>query len=201
MKRLLVFLILALGTSPSGAISAPLYVYKQSNGSIKFSSKKPSTGVDYDVFSGNGTKFSSYRGTKWFRGSALYRERYNSIIDYESRLTGLDPALVRAVIHAESSFNPVAVSPKGALGLMQLMPATARQWGVADPFSPQQNIRGGTKHLAMLLDRLQGNVRLALAAYNAGLGAVKNHGGIPPYRETQDYVSKVLSLQSRYQVG
>jgi soluble lytic murein transglycosylase-like protein len=110
-----------------------------------------------------------------------------------ARQHGLDPLLVKAVILAESAGRPRARSPKGAMGLMQLMPATARRFGVADPDDPAQNIAGGTRYLRWLLDRFGGNVTLALAGYNAGEGAVDRHGGIPPYRETQNYVRTVRS--------
>lgn len=104
---------------------------------------------------------------------------------------GLSPDLVKAVALVESGLNPDAVSPKGAMGLMQLMPATAEQYGVTDPFDPDQNLRAGTEHLAGLLDEFDGDLNLALAAYNAGAGAVRRYGGIPRYRETQNYVRKV----------
>jgi len=111
---------------------------------------------------------------------------------------GLDPVLVWAVVSVESAFQPRAVSPKGAQGLMQLMPATARELGVADSLDPAQNLDGGTRHLRALLEQYKGDLKLALAAYNAGAGAVRRHGGVPPYRETRDYVDKVLR---RYQAA
>jgi soluble lytic murein transglycosylase-like protein len=100
------------------------------------------------------------------------------------------PALVRAVVETESSFRPGARSPKGAMGLMQLMPGTARQYKVANPYDPEANLEAGVRHLSMLLDRY--DMAVALAAYNAGEGAVQRYGGIPPYRETRDYVARVL---------
>jgi hypothetical protein len=105
---------------------------------------------------------------------------------------GLDPALVLAVVSVESGFRPDAVSRKGAQGLMQLMPGTARELGVMDPLDPAANLDGGTRYLNALLQQYKGDLKRALAAYNAGAGAVKRHGGVPPYRETRDYVQKVL---------
>lgn len=105
---------------------------------------------------------------------------------------GLDPLLLRAVARRESGLNPCAVSPAGAMGLMQLMPATAAMLGVEDPFDPGQSILGGARFLRFLLDRYQNDLPFALSAYNAGRGAVERHGGIPPFAETRDYVSAIL---------
>jgi soluble lytic murein transglycosylase-like protein len=113
-----------------------------------------------------------------------------------ARRHGLDPALVAAVVSVESGFRPEAVSRKGAQGLMQLMPGTAASLGVGDPFDPAQNLDGGARHLGQLLTVYGGDLTRALAAYNAGEGAVQRHGGVPPYRETRAYVKKVLE---RYQ--
>ncbi len=111
---------------------------------------------------------------------------------------GLDPALLKAIADAESSFNPNALSAQGAIGLMQIMPDTASSLGV-DPHDPGQSILGAAKYLRALIDGFQGNLQLAIAAYNAGPGAVKKYGGIPPYKETQDYVDRVTSLIRKYQ--
>ena len=110
----------------------------------------------------------------------------------------VDEALVRAIVHAESAFNPNAVSHKGAQGLMQLIPATADRFGVDDAFDPAQNIRGGAEYLAWLLERFDGNVTLAAAGYNAGEGNVDRYGGVPPFDETQRYVQRVATLHVRY---
>jgi soluble lytic murein transglycosylase-like protein len=119
------------------------------------------------------------------------RSRYDTLIQQAAERHGVSADLVRAVIQAESGFNRYAVSPKGAMGLMQLMPATARELGVSDPFHPADNIRGGVTYLAQLLDRFDQNVELALAAYNAGPGSVERYGSVPPYRETRNYVKKI----------
>ncbi len=123
---------------------------------------------------------------------------YDAEIKAAARDYGVDEAIVRAIIHAESSFNPMALSHAGAQGLMQLMPATARRFGVANSYDANQNIRGGVQYLAWLLKRFNGNLTLAAAGYNAGEGAVDRHGGVPPYQETQRYVARVGVLADRY---
>ncbi len=120
--------------------------------------------------------------------------RIADLIDLYARDRGLSPQLVQAVIQVESAYNPRARSSKGAMGLMQLMPDTARQLRVPDPYDPAQNIRGGTLYLRRQLDRFDGDLTLALAAYNAGPTAVARYDGVPPYAETRNYVRKVLSL-------
>ena len=114
---------------------------------------------------------------------------------------GVDEAFLRAVIHAESAFNPRALSLKGAQGLMQLMPGTAGDMGVLDAFDTGQNIRGGARYLSLLLHVFGGNEHLAAAAYNAGPGAVQRYNGVPPYAETQVYVQRVDTLRKRYEAA
>jgi soluble lytic murein transglycosylase-like protein len=128
----------------------------------------------------------------------LFLQHFSEVIESAARTHGVEQSLIRAVIHAESAFNPRAVSPKGALGLMQLMPETARMYGVRRSFEPSENIDAGVRHLAMLERRFRGNLRLMLAAYNAGEGAVAQYGGVPPFSETQQYVERVISLMHRY---
>ena len=122
---------------------------------------------------------------------------YAEQIRRASNQYGIDPNLVRAVIATESNFDPKAVSPKGARGLMQLMPGTARRFGVEDIHDPQQNIQGGVQYLRHLLDLFGGDLVLALAAYNAGEGVVQNLGRVPQYRETRDYVDRILARYGR----
>jgi soluble lytic murein transglycosylase-like protein len=129
-----------------------------------------------------------------FRRSAREPRQYTELIREISHQHDVDPTLVAAVIQAESAFDPTALSSKGAAGLMQLMPQTASALGVLDRFDPHENIRGGVRHLRYLLDRYRGRVALALAADNAGEGALDAHGGIVPYRETEQYVQRVLRL-------
>ena len=119
------------------------------------------------------------------------------LIDRIARKHGMDPELVKAVARVESNYNATAISPKGALGIMQLLPETARRFGVADAYEPAQNIEGGIRYLKFLQDQFPGNLSLVLAAYNAGENAVRKHGGIPPYRETRDYVRKIRRLYGR----
>jgi hypothetical protein len=130
--------------------------------------------------------------TGWLRMSETSRNQYATEIREIASRHGVDPTLVESVIRAESAFNPAAVSRTGARGLMQLMPKTAVALGVRDSFNPRDNIDGGVRHLSYLLDRYPGNLPLAVAAYNAGEGAVEAYRGIPPYAETQQYVQRVL---------
>ena len=117
---------------------------------------------------------------------------YAELIESMSQANGVDPLLVRALIQVESNYKPKARSPRGAMGLMQLMPSTAREYNVRNPFDPRANLEAGIKRLKSLIDRW--GVELALAAYNAGEGAVMKFNGVPPYRETRDYVARILGL-------
>jgi len=122
------------------------------------------------------------------------RHAYDHIIAEAADTYNLDPHMIRAVMQAESAFNALAVSPVGALGLMQLMPAVAAELGADDPMDPRQNIMAGSRHLRKMLNSHRGNVKLALASYNAGPGNVAKYRGIPPFKETQNYVKKVTAL-------
>ncbi|MDY0041390.1 MAG: lytic transglycosylase domain-containing protein [Desulforhabdus sp.] len=123
---------------------------------------------------------------------------YDSYIRAVSKKHGIDFHLVKALIRAESKFNHLAVSPKGAMGLMQVMPATADHMGISDPFNPEENIEGGVRYLKWLMQVFDNDLNLALAAYNAGPTTVKRYGGVPPYSETRAYLKKVLKFYSEY---
>jgi soluble lytic murein transglycosylase-like protein len=133
-------------------------------------------------------------------GTTATTERWVPAIEKYATHYGVDPAVVRAVMQAESGGYERSVSPKGAMGLMQLMPGTAEQLGVSDPFDPDENIRGGVAYLGDMLQRF-GDLPRALAAYNAGPGAVERHGGVPPYAETERYVDQVLGYIRNFNAG
>jgi soluble lytic murein transglycosylase-like protein len=133
-----------------------------------------------------------------FGSVKLNTSSFTSEIHNASRQFGVDEAVVRAIIHAESAYRANAVSHAGAQGLMQLIPATASRFGVSDPFDPAQNIQGGVKYLAWLMKRYSSDLTLVAAAYNAGEGAVDRNGGVPPYSETRRYVQRVGQLADRY---
>ncbi len=141
------------------------------------------------------------RSTLDFNTVALRMDEYRDEVAAAALAHGVDEALVRAVIHAESAFRANARSHKNAQGLMQLIPATAERFGVSDAYDPVQNIGGGVQYLAWLLRRFNNDVRLATAGYNAGEGAVDRHGGVPPYAETQVYVERVAILHARYRAA
>ena len=135
-------------------------------------------------------------GVDW-HATPLIRDAFRAEVRAAARRHGVDAALVRAVMHAESWFETDAISHAGAMGLMQLMPATQRRFGVSDPFDPSENIAAGAAYLAQLLARY-GDRELAVAAYNAGASAVDEHGGVPPFSETREYVRRVRILHARY---
>jgi hypothetical protein len=127
-------------------------------------------------------------------GRSISQAQLDAIIDDAAQRHNVDPNLVRSIIKVESNYNPRAVSRKGAIGLMQLMPATARQLRVSNPFDPAQNVDGGVRHFKGLLEDFNGDVQMSLAAYNAGEGAVRRNGGVPNYRETRNYVKRISQL-------
>jgi soluble lytic murein transglycosylase-like protein len=171
---------------------AQIYSWRDADGRLVLSNAKPHNAEAVQSYA-----VPEAEGVRTTRNNvALDRmQAYDDLIVEHAHLNNVRPSLVRAVVQVESGFNPMAYSPKGAMGLMQLMPATAREFGVRNAFDPEQNVRGGVAYLRQLLDRYDGNEQLALAAYNAGPGAVDKHGqAIPPYRETRDYVTKVNGI-------
>lgn len=144
-------------------------------------------------YSGSSHSTKGIQSASSARGLQHGQSELESLIAEMGQKYGVDPNLIHQVVSAESGFNTHAVSKAGAMGLMQLMPGTASTYGVGDPLDPAQNLEGGTHFLRDLLDRFQGNVPLALAAYNAGPGAVDKYQGIPPYQETQNYVRKIMN--------
>jgi soluble lytic murein transglycosylase len=168
--------------------SADIYVYRDNRGIVHFTNV-PTKSV-YRPF----LLLQRYMGRLRGRESV----KFDQLIVAACRRYGVEFALVKAVIKAESAFDPSALSPAGARGLMQLMPATAAQHGVGDIHNPQSNIEGGVRHLRLLLNRFRGDLARALAAYNAGPEAVDRYNGIPPYAETQTYVQRVLQYRESY---
>ncbi|MGC4084108.1 MAG: lytic transglycosylase domain-containing protein [Vicinamibacterales bacterium] len=177
--------LLLVGIAPSA--SAQIFSWVDGNGSLVISNVPQGTNLgiaSYDVPETTGIRTTRYVEPARSRS-------FDDLIDEHASRQGVRKDLVRAVIQVESGFNPRAISSKGAMGLMQLMPGTARDLGVANPLDPSENVRGGVAYLRQLLDRYDGDERLALAAYNAGPGAVDSHGQtVPPYNETRSYVSK-----------
>jgi hypothetical protein len=187
-SRSLLALAAAACTLVASPVPAQVYTRTNANGVVE-ATNVPDSGGFLLTYPGKGTLIHS-RGFH----HATYSGEFDHHIEAAARLHQVSPDLVRAVIAAESEFDQWAVSSKGAQGLMQLMPATARRFGVGDAFDARQNIFAGTRYLRVLLDLFQGDVGLALAAYNAGENAVRHYGGIPPYAETRGYVRKVQAF-------
>jgi soluble lytic murein transglycosylase-like protein len=186
---LLALVALAIAGSPA---SAQIYVWRDAAGTMVLSDKPRADGGPVQTFAVERAR-TPVRAT---RPPDRRSARFDPLIDEHASAHGVDADLVRAVIQVESAFNPLAVSHKGAMGLMQLMPATATEFGVVNPFDPAENIGGGVRYLKRLLTRYDQKVELALAAYNAGPGAVDRYGQrVPPYRETRDYVRKITKGQ------
>lgn len=182
--------------SNSWAKDSLVYKYKSKTGVPSFSDIEPQD-VRYELVRIGCYACSVRSMVNWYK-TPLNTSAFKDFIEQNAFLNNVEPSLIRAIIHAESHFQEGAISKVGAQGLMQLMPATAKELGVKNALSAADNIAGGVRHLAKLLKKYRGNIKLVAAAYNAGEGAVKKHGGIPPYSETQVYVKRVQILHARY---
>jgi soluble lytic murein transglycosylase-like protein len=192
MVQRLVFLIAALLTASSVAASPRIYTYLDAQGMRHYTDIPDDHRYRLLVISPQDRTASGDRYDAQLLARAV---QYDSIIEHAAVSSALEANLLRAVIVVESGFNSHAVSKRGAVGLMQLMPATASRYGVSNPYDAQQNVRAGARYLKFLIDRFGQNIRLALAAYNAGEDAVDRNGGqIPPFSETMAYVPRVLKI-------
>ena len=189
--------VAALMLGLAAPVRAQIYSWRDQNGTLVLSDK-PRPGALVRTFAV--PRADAVRATRSVTSNRALL--FDDLIVEHARLNSIRASLVRAVIQVESGFNPRAVSPKGAMGLMQLMPETARTLGVANAFDPEQNVRGGVAYLRHLLDRYDGNEALALAAYNAGPTAVDRYGqSVPPYRETRNYVSRISEIATIASIG
>ncbi|HTP66191.1 MAG TPA: lytic transglycosylase domain-containing protein [Geobacteraceae bacterium] len=190
-------LIISFILSSLPVAAADIYKYEDEEGVLHFTDAP--TDHRYKIFMRDIKKDRQLRTHFHLANCLGNAAEYEPIIESCALEYGVDKSLVKAVIHAESGYDPNAVSAKGASGLMQLMPDTARSLKVANSFDPVDNIRGGVRYLRFLLDTFRGDEALALAAYNAGLSRVAQYGGIPPYAETRNYVARVLQYRKSYQ--
>ena len=195
MPCLVLVILLAAAWSPA---PAQVYKYVDENGVTVFTNIPPNSGR-YKVH--NLGCYGMCRKSVDWRAIPLKTREFEPEIRATSEVYNVDEALIRAVIHAESWFDPEAVSHTGAQGLMQLMPATQSRFGVNDPFDPVESLTGGVAYLDWLLTEFEGDWELAVAAYNAGENAVRRHDGVPPYDETREYLRRVRILYSRYRSG
>ncbi len=187
IKKLILCTTFFVAFAPFSELWGDIYRYVDENGVVHLTNLPKNS--QYKLVLKTGDGISNY----------VDHSKYDIIIDKLSRKHGVSSSLVKAVIKAESSFNPDAISKKGAQGLMQLMPEKAKELSVDDPFNPGQNIDGGVRLLRSLLDRYDGNLTLALAAYNAGENAVTRYNNtIPPFQETQEYIRRVLKYLQEF---
>jgi soluble lytic murein transglycosylase-like protein len=179
-------------------MSAAIYSYADENGVLHFSNAPTSTRYRYAGPESSMHASIYYSGyyPGYYPGSRM--NTYDDIIREASLHHGMQFELIKAMIHAESNFNPKAISQAGAIGLMQIMPNNLNNFGISDPFDPRDNIMGGTRYLKQLMKKYNSDLSLSLAAYNAGPGAVDKYQDIPPFPETKDYVEKVLTYYSFY---
>lgn len=190
----LIFLFTYLLINSSNVL-AQVYTYIDENGIKVLTSRKPDT-TRYQV-KNHGCFGTCRTGVNW-TSTPLKQKLFINEVNTAATAYGVDKALVRAIIHAESWFEPTALSSAGAQGLMQLMPATQERFGVSDPHDPQQNISAGVKYLAWLMQEFDQDLERVIAAYNAGENAVKRYNGVPPFNETREYLRRVNILYQRY---
>lgn len=187
IRWLVSLLLMFVFLSGSAVAETILYVYIDENGVYHFSQNKIN---------------NKYRRYKVWKNEGFIKDfnsgKYDAFIQQMGQTYGIDPRLIKAVIKAESNWDHTAVSSAGAMGLMQLMPATADNLGVPDPFNPYQNIEAGVRYLRKMIDMFNGDIILALAAYNAGPNAVKKYKGVPPYTETRNYIKIVMRYYAEY---
>lgn len=195
-KQLLMCYVILSVTITAISSFADIYKYEDEEGVLHFTDAP--TDKRFKVFMRDLKKDRKLRTTFKLAGCARNPEEFEPIINACALEYGVDKSLVKAVIHAESGYNPTAVSSKGARGLMQLMPKTAQDLKVTNSLDPAENIRGGVRYLKFLLNTFHGDETLALAAYNSGLNKVAKFGGVPPYEETRNYVAKVLNYKKNY---
>jgi soluble lytic murein transglycosylase-like protein len=194
-KAVLLILVGLLGMQ---SLYAQMYKFTDKDGIVHYTNVKPAGQKNVKTFS-----FPCYASDPkcnqldWEK-IPLNRQAFDDEIRAAAQVFTVDDSLIRAIIHAESAYQPEALSPRGAQGLMQLMPATQKELQIDDVFDPISNIEGGTLYLSQLLNQFDHDVDLAAAAYNAGPGAVREYGGIPPYKETREYVRRVKILYRRY---
>ncbi len=203
------FVCLLLGMMHASFAFADVYGYSDQDGSIYLTDNPPS--MDYELLASTPVEAAKVLPPSSFQADLPQSETsiptnlnsgsqvYHDVVNVAAEASGVESALLHAVITAESNYNPRAVSPKGAAGLMQLMPTTARRFGVSNLFDPAQNVRGGARYLAYLMGLFKNDFVLAVAAYNAGENSVIQHGNkVPPYPETRNYVIKVIDLYKRF---
>jgi soluble lytic murein transglycosylase-like protein len=196
-QKISIFILLVALFPAMPAAASDIYKYEDDEGVLHFTDAP--TDHRFKIFMRDIKKDRQLRTSFRLAGCAGNPAEFDPIINSCALAYGVDKSLVKAVIHAESGYDPNAVSAKGASGLMQLMPQTAKSLKVANSFDPADNIRGGVRYLKFLLDTFRGDVTLALAAYNAGLSRVAQYNGVPPYEETRNYVARVMQYRKSYQ--
>lgn len=198
MRRFIILtLVCGLFSHPINAKTFKVYKHVDNDGIIHYSSKKPDV-KNYRILNIRCPE-CGWKNTVNWNNTPLITGKFENEIQAAAKKWSVEPSLIKAIIHAESSFKPKNQSSAGAQGLMQLMPLTQKTYSVSNPFNPEQNIQAGTAYLKHLLNTYNNNLRLSLAAYNAGETAVKKFNNtVPPYRETENYIKRVKILQKRY---